>query len=46
MKLTAKELFDKLTIDYKIIGENGTISFVLKDLSVSIETKDSIGNLI
>lgn len=46
MKLTAEELFDKLTKEYKIIGEKGSINFTLKDLSISIETKDTVGNLL
>lgn len=46
MKLTAQELFIKLTEDYKIIGEKGVINFTLKDLTISIETKDTVGNLL
>ncbi len=46
MKLTAQELFIKLTEDYKIIGEQGVISFTLKDLTISVETKDTVGNLL
>lgn len=46
MKLSAQELYDKLTNDYKIIGEQGVINFTLKDLTISIETKDTIGNLL
>jgi type II restriction enzyme len=46
MKLTALQLFDKLTKDYKIVGETGVINFTLKDLTISIETKDTIGNLL
>lgn len=46
MKLRALELFDKLTKDYKIVGETGVINFTLKDLSISIETKDTVGNLL
>jgi type II restriction enzyme len=46
MKLTAQELYDKLTKDYKIIGEQGIINFTLKDLTISIETKDTVGNLL
>lgn len=46
MKLTAKELFDKLTVEYNLIGEKGFINFSLKNLTISIETKDSIGNLL
>ncbi|MDW7695624.1 NgoBV family restriction endonuclease [Flammeovirgaceae bacterium SG7u.111] len=46
MKLTASQLFDKLVNEYKIIGEQGVINFTLKDLTISIETKDTIGNLL
>ena len=46
MKLTGKELYDKLVNDYKIIGEKGIINFSLKDLTISVETKDTIGNLL
>ncbi len=46
MKFTARELFDKLTKEYEIIGEKGNINFTLKDLTISIETKDTVGNLI
>jgi len=46
MKLTSQEVFEKLVNDYKIIGEQGVINFTLKDLSISIETKDTVGNLL
>jgi hypothetical protein len=46
MKLTARQLFDKLVNDYKIIGETGVINFTLKDLTISVETKDTVGNLL
>jgi len=46
MKLTAQELYEKLTIEYGIIGETGTIKFTLKDLTITIKAKDTIGNLI
>jgi len=46
MKITAQELFIKLVDDYKIIGEKGVINFTLKDLTISIETKDTVGNLL
>ncbi|OFX18968.1 MAG: hypothetical protein A2041_11060 [Bacteroidetes bacterium GWA2_31_9b] len=46
MKLTAQELYNKLTVEYKLIGEKGFINFSLKNLTISIETKDSIGNLL
>lgn len=46
MKLTAQQLYDKLINEYKLIGQKGKISFTLKDITVEIETKDTIGNLI
>jgi hypothetical protein len=46
MKITGEELFRKLVDDYKIIGEQGVINFSLKGLTISIETKDTVGNLL
>jgi hypothetical protein len=46
MKLSAQELHYKLVHEYKIIGEKGVINFSLKDLTISIETKDTVGNLL
>lgn len=46
MKLTGIELYNKLVNDYKIIGEKGIINFTIKDLTISVETKDTVGNLI
>jgi hypothetical protein len=46
MKLSAQELYDKLVHEYKIIGEKGFIKFSLKNLEISIETKDTVGNLL
>lgn len=46
MKLSASEIHEKLVNEYKIIGEKGVINFSLKDLTISIETKDSVGNLL
>jgi len=46
MKYTAQDLYDKLVNNYKIIGETGSIKFTVKDLSILIKTKDSVGNLI
>lgn len=46
MKLAGKELYSKLVDDYKIIGEKGVINFSLKNLTISIETKDTVGNLL
>ncbi|MCO5249528.1 MAG: NgoBV family restriction endonuclease [Chitinophagales bacterium] len=46
MRLSGKELHHKLVNEYKIIGEKGVINFSLKDLTISIETKDTVGNLL
>ena len=46
MKLTAAELYQKLIHEYKIIGQIGEIKFTVKDLSILIKTKDSVGNLL
>lgn len=46
MKLTSQQLFHKLVNEYKIIGEKGQINFTLKDLTIAVETKDTVGNLI
>ena len=46
MKISGSLLFSKLVDDYKIIGEKGIINFSLKDLIISIETKDTVGNLL
>lgn len=46
MKLTPEQVFHKLTKEYKIIGEVGNIKFTIKDLSIVIKTKDTVGNLL
>ena len=46
MRLLGTELYSKLVNEYKIIGEKGKITFTLKDLTISIETKDIVGNLL
>ena len=46
MKLTAVQLFRKLVDDYQLVGQKGKISFTLKDITVEVETKDTVGNLI
>lgn len=46
MKLTPEQVFHKLTKEYKIIGEVGNIKFTVKDLSIVIKTKDTVGNLL
>lgn len=46
MKVTAQELYKRLVKDYDIIGKTGIINFTLKDLTIAIESKDTVGNLI
>jgi type II restriction enzyme len=46
MKLTGEQLFTKLVDEYQIIGEKGVINFSLKNLTISVETKDTVGNLL
>lgn len=46
MKLTGKQLYKRLVEDYQLIGQTGVINFSLKDLTISVETKDTIGNLL
>jgi type II restriction enzyme len=46
MKVSAEQLYKKLVNDYKLVGQTGRITFTLKDITVKIETKDTVGNLI
>ncbi|OQY04096.1 MAG: hypothetical protein B6I20_03675 [Bacteroidetes bacterium 4572_117] len=46
MKLTAEQLYKKLVEEYQLIGETGSIKFTVKDLSILIKTKDTVGNLL
>jgi len=46
MKLSSKELYHELVNVYGIIGETGSIKFTVKDLSIMVKTKDSVGNLL
>jgi hypothetical protein len=46
MKVTAKQLYSKLVTDYDLIGKTGEIKFTLKDLTIAIESRDTVGNLI
>lgn len=46
MKVSAQQLYKKLVTDYKLVGQKGRITFKLKNISVEIETKDTVGNLI
>lgn len=45
MQVTSQELFNKL-MEYGIVGQKGEINFVLKDLSIKITSRDTVGNLI
>lgn len=46
MKLTAQQLYKKLVADSKLIGQKGKITFKLMNITLEVETKDTIGNLI
>ncbi len=46
MKISANQLYDKLVHEYDLIGQTGMIQFKLKDLSIEVGTKDTVGNLI
>lgn len=46
MKVTAQQLYKRLVTDYQLVGQKGRITFKLKNISVEIETKDTVGNLI
>lgn len=46
MQLDAQQLYIKLVEEYKIIGETAVIRFTLRDLEISVETKDTVGNLL
>ena len=46
MKVSAEQLYQKLVKGYKLVNQKGRITFTLKDITVEIETKDTIGNLI
>lgn len=46
MKLTAAQLYHKLVDEYQIVGELALITFKLKDLTIEVETRDTVGNLI
>ena len=46
MKLSSKQLYKKLVDDYQLIGQTGVIQFTLKDFTIKVVRKDTIGNLI
>lgn len=45
LKVTGEQLYIKLVDEYKIIGEKGVINFSFKNLTISVESKDTVGNL-
>ncbi len=46
IRLTAEEIYKKLTTEENIIGKIGHIEFTLNDVSVRINSKDTVGNLL
>lgn len=46
MRLSVWQLYDKLTGDYDLIGQTGSIRFTVKDLSILVKKKDTVGNLL
>ena len=46
MKLTAKELYTKLVSENNFIGQKGKITFELMNITLEVNTKDTVGNLI
>ena len=46
MKLTAEELYTKLVKESSFIGQKGKITFKLMDITLEVNTKDTVGNLI
>lgn len=46
IRLTAEDIYQKLTTEECIIGKIGHIQFTLNDVSVKINSKDTVGNLL
>lgn len=46
MKLTAKEVYDKLVNEFKIKEQIGEIKFTLGDLTINVTTSDVVGNIM
>lgn len=46
MKLTAKEVFDKLINDEKILTQEGTIKFFLGSVDIIVRQRDVVGNIM
>lgn len=46
MKLTAKEVYDKLLNEDKILTQQGRITFQFSDVSIIVKQRDVVGNII
>lgn len=46
MRLNAKEIYDKLILEDKILELNGQIKFYLGDVDIIVKQKDVVGNII
>lgn len=46
MKLTAREVFDKLINDEKILAQEGTIKFFLGSVDIIVKQRDVVGNIM
>ena len=46
IKVTAKQLYDKLVNECELVGKKGAILFTLNDFPVQVTTKDTVGNMI
>lgn len=46
VKLSAQEIYNKLVNEYQLIGKTGHIEFVLNNLSVMVDSNDTVGNLL
>ncbi|MGP8215965.1 MAG: NgoBV family restriction endonuclease [Bacteroidia bacterium] len=46
IELTAQQLYDKIVNEYNLIGQKGIIRFTINNLTVEVESKDSVGNMI
>ena len=46
MKLTAKEVYEKLLNDDKILTQQGRITFKFSNVDIIVKQKDVVGNII
>ncbi|GHU58457.1 type II restriction endonuclease NlaIV [Clostridia bacterium] len=46
MRLTARQLYDKLTVEDRILELKGQIRFYLGDVDIIVKQKDVVGNII